>query len=224
MELYRTAGFDPERVRTTQTYEAIERTSGNYHQSQYYLQTVTKTAVVSHIVSNHFWFILETNRTLKDGARAYTAGFLWTNTNPNWTWSGIGGMGGSSRRKMRCRVDVPPGTQLVVDRSPVYPNTKCQFDEDRTSVFPDVLLPPGEFEIVSVKRYQTEGGEAADSDSDEDGDDLADRDVTRVSAVEGRPQRTVLDDEEYAQWMLMEATEFIDVRLKVLRTMVFPEL
>lgn len=173
--------------------QAFRRTSGNSHQSQYYLKTTEAPYTVTHINSgDRFWGMDEPSE-IEQGTTVYTNGFLWCNTSPNWMWT--------SRYEgttlIRCRIEVPVGTQVVVDRSPANINNMCKVDEERTSIFPDVLLPPGQFTITSVQRY---------TDKCESG-------AARGHSIGGRELR----DEEYAARMLLSdnVSEFVDVRLTV---------
>ena len=201
-ELYRTEDFDTSTPTRSDSGKAFVRSFDNTHKSQYYLQTVTRSTVVTHIISNGlFWNIMENDTQLKPGMLAYTYGLLWCNTSPNWTWKTS-----SEDTTARCRIELPPGTQVVVDRSPVYGGKDCQFDDNRTSLFPDVLLPPGEFEIVSVRRYQDE---EADPDPEADGEfELLKSDKTHSGDA-------VMSDKEYAARMLTNVSYFIDVNLRL---------
>ena len=212
-ELYRNDEFDANQPLESYDDEAFKHTYSNKHQSQYYLQTVTKPTTVTHIIRDgRFWDIMEENKRLHKGELAYTRGFLWCNTSPNWTWRS-----GTDGTTMRCRIELPENTQIVVDRSPVFGGSSCQFDEHRTSLFPDVLLPPGEFEIVSVKRYRSEDERKSDAED-------VDYDVEVLKPEERRPDSVVLSDEEYAARMLKDVPNFVDVRLKSTRMMRLPDV
>lgn len=220
-ELYRNDGFDANEKLKSYDDEALKRAFNNKHQSQYYLQTLRKPTVVTHIISNgRFGGYFEDDEheqiRVEKGKLAYTYGFLWCNTSPDWSWK----TDTRSKAAMRCRIEIPENTQVVVDRSPVYgARDHCQFDEHRTSFFPDVLLPPGEFFIDSVKRYRAE-----DADESNDEDDVEIETMKRnLARVHLRPNRGVLSDEEYAARMLRDVDNFVDVRLKVTRMMRLPE-
>lgn len=217
-ELYRRDGFDASRKKTSSEGNAYERTTGNFHRQQYYLKTLTEPAAVSHIINDgEFFRFDEDDEHIVPQTTIYTHGFIWCNTSPNWMWKASDPHG----KLMRCRILLPVGTQVVVDRSPVYDN-ECQFDEARTSIFPDVLLPPGQFEITSVARYRDDG-----EDEDDDDDDMDYRDSANVVTLEPAPAKrvsTVMTDEEYAQSMLMDARKFVDVRLTATAMMRLPVL
>lgn len=176
---------------------------------------------VTHIISDgQFWDFMEKDYMIKEGMVVYTNGFLWCNTSPNWTWKG----GRGAKRLIRCRIELPENTQIVVDRSPVHGGTECQFDDKRTSVFPDVLLSPGEFQITSVTRYQTEKDDSESDDSADD-DDQADGMVQTVIPKQYRKWKSIeINDEEYAAHILTDVSKFVDVRLKVTKMMRLPSV
>ena len=171
----------------------------NAFQSQYYLLTIEVPVTVTHIVSDGaFWGRrTDVNTKIGPGVCAYTNGFLWCNTSPNWAWKASGD------KCLRCRIELPAGTQVVVDRSPTDDTNECEFDEQRYSIFPDVLLPPGVFNITSVDRY---------------------RGATETVVCDRfRPAAAVWTDAEYTQRMLMYADEFVDVQMEVTQMMRLPK-
>lgn len=213
-ELYRSDGMDTTDPIKSYDDEAFKHTFSNKHQSQYYLQTVSKLTTVTHIINGGEFWRMKKDEQIQQGELAYTTGFLWCNTSPNWTWKS-----GTDDTMIRCRIDLPESTQVVVDRSPVYGGSPCQFDDRRTSLFPDVLLPPGEFEIVSVKHYQSEDYSESEDESD------AEHDVKILKPEEYRFMASVeLSDEEYAARMLSNVSKFVDVRLKNTRMMRLPNV
>ena len=218
-ELYRSDGFAYED--TSQSYSdlAFRRTFNNTHLPQYYLKTTTaETTTVTHMAHDRFWGRRELQDRKADapinlGAPAYTHGFVWCNTYPNWTYNPRGKL----KLLIRCRIYLPKGTQVVVDRSPVYGDSgpECQFDDDRTSLFPDVLLPPAEFKIVSVQRYRSTTSTAVEADGE---------DVTAIKPQMHKLRYDVLTDEQYAQHVFESygADRLVDVCLKVTRMMQLP--
>lgn len=195
---------------------AIRFSYGNTHKPQYYFHTLQEAATVVHIITGgEFWFTGRSDigklKSHHVRSSAYTNGMLWCSTNPNWTWKT-----GTDDTIIRCSIDLPKGTQVVIDRSPVYGTLGQCLDGERLSLFPDVLLLPGEFRIGSVRRYKTE-----DFESDDDEDFECEEDKGEILGVsETRPSRTTpLNDREFAQLMLESVNNFIDVRLKVVRTM-----
>lgn len=217
-ELYRNNGFDANQPVKSYDDKAFKHAYGNKHRSQYYLQTVTKPTIVTHIIRDgRYWGILENDKRLQKGELAYTRGFLWCNTSPNWTWKSD-----TDDTMLRCRIELPEDTQVVVDRSPVYGGSHCQFDEHRTSLFPDVLLPPGEFEIISVKRYRSEDESKSDAEDAEDAEGV--EDDAEMLKPERRPDSIVWSDEEYAAHVLIDVPKFVDVRLKSTRMMRLPDV
>lgn len=218
-ELYRTDEF-PETPRPPKSYGKVLRSFGNVHKPQYYTHTLRKPATVVHIItSGNFWDDSDAYnwdpdmskiRTSHAGRVAYTTGILWCNANPNWTWNS-----GGDDTIIRCRIDLPAGTQVIIDRSPVYGGTECEFDDEGgRSFFPDVLLLPGEFIITDVKRYRSD-----DYDSDHASDTIESLD----SEEESGPPTAGMSDKEFAARRMLDTNNFIDVRLKVTRAMQVPE-
>ena len=235
-ELYRVDGFTSDDGSQTIKYkdEAFVRVYDNKLRSQYYLQTINAnggdaadaadaadptTATVTHIAHNRFWSHgeergEERGEELEKGVVAYSRGFLWCNASPNWTWDN---RPHTTRNVIRCQIQLPEGTQVVVDRSPVYgtDSMTCQFDRERTSRFPDVLLPPAKFEITSVKHYPAPKVRI---------DDAAFKKLQERMNSDRHDH--VLTDEEYAEHVFYvndNADEFIDVRLRVTHMMKLPQ-
>ena len=217
-ELYRTDGF-PEAPRPPVPSGKILKTSGNVHKPQYYTQTLKTPATVVHIVtSGEFWDTsdvpdwksdMDKLRTSHAGRVAYTTGILWCNSSPDWTWKSS-----ASDTIIRCRIDLPAGTQVIIDRSPVYGGFDCEFDDEgNRSRFPDVLLLPGEFRIKDVKRYRRE-----DYDSDYEEDTLESLDSEYTG-----PPTLGMSDREFASRRMEDAKNFLDARLEVVRMMRVPE-
>jgi hypothetical protein len=212
-ELYRTQGFEttnPEPSSVTPNL-AYQKVFDNKIQRQYYLQRVEQETTLTHIIlSGSFWNMEDDNQSIDTRTCAYTTGFVWCNTSPNWIWKKSDG----NEPLIRCRIVIPSNTQVVVDRSPVLAN-KCQFDKDSTSLFPDVLLPPGEFEIDSVVYYRSKKKQG-DQISEEDESKIieyVEQTDSNFSAV------TALTDNEYAAKMLSFCSEFVDVTMRVTRMM-----
>ena len=77
----------------------------------------------------------------------YTKGTLWTNIDPRWTWKHI------DFQCIRCRVKLPGGTQVIIDRSPTgYPVGNCTLPGGGPSKYADVLLPPAHIDKVVCYR------------------------------------------------------------------------
>jgi hypothetical protein len=121
---------------------------------------------------------------------------------------------------IRCRIDLPAGTQVIIDRSPVGGGYDCDLDESgRRSRFQDVLLLPGEFRITNLKGYKNK-----DSESNEEADDQAQDYIELLDTVYDEPPRsTVMSDNQFAHYMLQKTNNFLDVRLEVVRMMRVPE-
>ena len=195
------------------------------YRTQYYTQTLNADATVVHMVSGgEFWNEAQSGdphgpgklRTCHKGRPAYTTGMLWCNTSPNWQWKTSGDTA------IRCRIHLPAGTQVIVDRSPVFGSVNYCDPEGRKSQFPDVLLLPGEFEITDVKRYKKDDY-ASDDDKE---DDVAQKEKIQPRPVAGQKYvpGTEMTDEVYASRMLNRAVDnFLDVRLKVTRMMRVPD-
>ena len=216
-ELYRTDGF-PETPHQAKPSGKVMHALGNVHKPQYYTYTLKNPATVVHIItSEEFWDNYDLPvwepgmnklRTSHSGRLCYTTGILWCNSSPDWSWKSEG-----NDTMIRCRIDLVAGTQVLIDRSPVYSSRECEFDDEGSrSVFPDVLLLPGEFKITDVKRYKQE-----DYDSEYEGDTIESLDSEDTS-----PPTVGMSDKEFASRMMEDAMNFIDVRLRVVRMMQVP--
>ena len=86
------------------------------------------------------------------GDTAYTTGYIWTSTDPRWVWRVSGA------HYTCCRIDVPAGKQVIVDRAPTMPRP-CKHDNDKISYFPDVLISAGKFTVVAVSKFRPGGGD-----------------------------------------------------------------
>ena len=129
-----------------------------YVTPQYRLHTLKSEATLLHVTGAFGEEALsegeEGYEIPEVGDIAYTNGFIWTSTNPRWIWRGNGG------QYTRCRIDVPAGTQVIVDRAPVSGSlNSCQADNGKISYFPDVLLSAGKFTVVAVSKFKAGGGE-----------------------------------------------------------------
>lgn len=217
-ELYRQDGFDESNAPTSRAQEAFRQTTGNRHRRQYYLKTLTKADTVSHIIRDgEFFSDREEDNNLKVGMDVYSYGFVWCNTNPNWTWKTE-----DEGKAMRCRIHLPAGTQVIMDRSPVYAGyNTCQFDTQRESLFPDVVLPPGKFEITSVTRYRRKGDVIKRRDNNDT--DYINNIKSVVELAPGTHNMNVMvTDAQYAQHMLDTVRKFVDVQLSTRALMVLP--
>jgi hypothetical protein len=141
------------------------------------------------------------------GDVCYTNGFVWTNPEKHWAWKS-----GNGEINMRVRIEIPVGTQVVIDRAPVYGGSDCQFDEKRSSLFPDVLLGPAEFRVMEVKRYRST------QDDYEDSEEPSDRFLYVEPLERGLPE----SDREYAQRRVFDNHEFADVRVAMVRQVKVP--
>ena len=177
---------------------------------QYKLKTVTQSTRLVHIItSESFGHTKEGTEDVdfpSAGSKWYTNGMIWTNTNPQWEWSGRGQIC-SGERMFRCRIDVPADTQVVLDLSPVK-RRECELVNGRTSVFPDVLLPPAEFAVQKVTRYMQE----VDDEENMDG-------VVYVSPPKKMDES---EDFAYARRVLSSTREFVDVELSLTKSMILP--
>lgn len=200
-ELYRTEGFDPSSAIRDDQYYVFTETFSNAHGNQYKILTLKTPTVVTHVINGgHFWNMSPGDPlhgpvkglqidNIQAGMNAYTAGFLWANTYPNWTWKG-----GGTKIIARCKIQLPAGSQVLLDYAPVF-DEDCQTPEENLSMFPDVLIPPSKFQILSVKRY-TAGKEQEE----------APRRLSRTS---------VWTEQEYANQMLEDNKLFVDIQLRV---------
>lgn len=185
-----TSAPDPKTPVEKREGQAFRTTRDHNYQPQYYLQNVTQEVKVIHFITDgKFWDTgrLSDEKNLNkfdEGDLAYTHGFVWCNTNPKWSW------GGNNPSVVRCTIILPKHTQVVVDRGPTSGlGNMCQFDENNTSLYPDVLLPPGEFEILSAEYYRTKN---ADYSSDDDHMDCQDAEANvSVHHVMGKSEQLV---------------------------------
>ena len=189
--------------------EAFVRGDREHVIPQYHLTTVTAPETLVHIIADEEFSIYD-GLYPSVGQRWYTNGMIWTNTDPRWEWDGRAGLG-SNERKWRCRIEIPEGTQVIMDRSPVH-RRLCQLPDGMFSVFPDVVLAPGAFEVKGVTRYKMRGGGAKDEEA-------------VVYLDEGAEDKDS-EDEAYARRFLGENTdaEFVDVHLLLRQSMVLPAL
>ena len=205
---------------------AYEVAQNNDLKRQYYLHRTKKMepAVIHIITTGEFWENeweeeevdytppKDSNYGLAVGKRAYTNGFVWCSTYPNWDWKT-----NASEKTIRCRIEIPANTQVVVDRSPSV-NNDCEFkDGEMKSLFPDVLLPPGEFCIISIQRYRRP---VVNDEKEEPG-------YTYLEPIDRydhplSPGR-LLHDNEFAARALDYTSEFIDVRMHPVWMMELPE-
>lgn len=218
-ELYRPVDPKPSGGLGSYPDEAFKRAWGNTHRRQYYLKTLTEAHTVTHIIDDGEFFKMDKkDNTPTVGEYVYSCGFLWCNTNPNWTWRmNHGG------KAIRCRIHLPAGTQVIMDRAPVYADSnQFKFDETRKSPFPDVVLPPGRFEITKVTRYRS--NEDADNRRDE-GDPHYVNNTDDVTGLDGKRHKTkvVLDNTQYAEHVLQDLSKFVDVELSTSALMVLPQ-
>ena len=87
--------------------------------------------------------------------------------------------------------------------------------KESISIFPDVLLPAGEFKVISVTKYRsTEEVYESDDEVDEDPDSFVKLDPLK----NGVP----LNDVEYAQHRLYDVKTFIDIKLELVRSVMLP--
>ena len=191
--------------------EAFVRRFDNQVKPQFYLRTVERAAILSHIQPDGvFWSAMwdETPDPVV-GDVCYTNGFVWTNPNPRWAWKNR-----ADSRIIRVRIEIPAGTQVIVDRSPVYGGLPCEFDEYRESLFPDVLLGPAEFRVTDVVRYRSTQADYAYSDEPRE----------RFRYVDPRDRGVAVSDVEYAELRVQSSYEFMDVRAVLLRQIKVPSV
>lgn len=181
---------------------------------QYCLKTVTTSETLVHIIPDDRFGYRNDGSDYGDdtvyprvGESWYTGGMIWTNADPDWEWSG---MWGDDDRKWRCRIEIPAGTQVIMDRSPVGLQW-CEMEDGKKSLFPDVLLAPGEFYVKSVTRYKTR-----DKDSnDEEG-------VVYLPAVDPDEKTDRFTDYHRRFLGSDPEREFVDVNLLLQSSMVLP--
>jgi hypothetical protein len=103
----------------------------------------------------------------------------------------------------RCQIELPAGSQVLLDRAPTYTDLECETPKGRLSMFPDVLLPPSKFTIVSVQRY-TAGAEQEDT-------------PRRLSPT------SVWSQQEYSKYILENNDVFVDIQLRLEASWKLPE-
>ena len=196
--------------RTKQADEAYVETYDNKEKLQYYLLTVRKRTTLVHIQrGGEFWDGREGLRAdPKVGDACFTNGILWTNPAPDWAWKSD-----PYKRTVRVRIDIPPKTQVVMDRAPVWGGFECQFDDDRTSLVPDVLLGPAEFKVIEVLHYRSSEKDYTNSKEES----------KTFKYVEPNDRGSVESDEGYAQRRVFDSNgEFMDVRVELVRQVKLP--
>ena len=92
----------------------------------------------------------------------------------------------------------------------------CEMENGKTSLYPDVLLPAGKFRITKITRFRTRSGR---SDTPGEGSDKGD--VVYLEQQRSYVEPAV-NDYEYAQNMLIDAKEFVDIKLMLEKSVVFP--
>jgi hypothetical protein len=194
--------------------QAFVRVVDNDAKPQYYLKQLEEPAVVVHIQNDgEFWELADDleGKLPTVNELVYSKGFIWTSPMPNWAWKNNG------EKLIRCRIHLSEGTQVVMDRSPVYP-TLCKLDEndESISIFPDVLLPAGEFKVISVTKYRSTK-EVYESDDEVDEDPSSFVKLTPIK--KGIPS----NDVEYAQHRLYDVNTFIDIELEIVRSVILPQ-
>lgn len=190
--------------------EAFVSRYDNQAKPQFYLLTTSHDAILSHIQPDGvFWDNMRMFSDInppKVGDMCYTNGFVWTNPSATWSWKNK-----SNKRMTRVRIDVSAGTQVVIDRAPVFGGVGCQFDE-RASLFPDVLLAPAEFTVTNVVRYRSTEEKYSKSD------ELPENFIYVSPVMRGKPK----NDLEYAKLRVFDVLEFMDVRVTMVRQIKLP--
>ena len=184
---------------------------------QYYLFVTHGVSTVSHIMLKGIFFaryeggeIIEVGDP-RVGETVYTSGFVWTNADPRWAWKTKEVK--KKNRVIRCTIEIPTGTQVVFDRSPVMAE-ECEMENEKISLYPDVLLPAGQFRITAITRYMTKSGRTDTPEEEE-------KDVVYLKEQRSYVEPTV-NDYEYAGNRLVDAEEFVDMRLMLEKSVVFP--
>jgi len=190
---------------------------------QYYLQETTEAHQVVHIVEDGiFWDRYENLGygnyvdvskkdafTVSQGDRVYTNSILWTNPSATWTWKNS-----SEKRALRCKINIPTQTQVIVDRSPVYGGTDCERAEDgRISKIPDILLAPAVFDVTSVKYFRSIKQPKEDAKLTQN----------MYTFVDPGHRGRITDDESYVKYMLQEVDEFVDVTMNMVSVLRLPQ-
>lgn len=148
--------------------------------------------------------------TVQMGNIAFTHSMLWCNPSPFWAWKNTSG----GKRALRCKINIPAGTQVIIDRSPVFGGTDCDPNGEpkRRSKLPDVLLAPAEFKVDSVQYYRTTKAKKEDAMLKQE----------LYTYVESGHKGRVVDDETYIKRTLEEVDEFIDVEMTIVNILRLP--
>lgn len=188
---------------------------------QYYLFVTQGPSTVSHLMLRGFFFDDfdgEDKIEVSDprvGKTVYTKGFVWTNADPRWAWKETR----KKKRVIRCVIKIPAGTQVVFDRSPVMA-ADCEMENGKLSLYPDVLLPAGKFQITGITTYMTTSGRT-DTPGGKEKPDQGGGNVVYLEKRSSYVEPTV-NDFEYAGNRLIDADEFVDIKLTLERSVVFP--
>jgi hypothetical protein len=198
-ELYSTRSAPPNSSEP-RANEAFARRYDNESKPQYYLQTIERPTTLYHIQSDGVFWNPQWDETPDPtvGETVFTNGFVWTHPSYSWAWKNEPGA-----RTIRVRIDVPAGTQVVVDRAPVFGGKRCQFDEGRESLVPDILLGPAMFRVTAMRRYRSTESDYSDSDE-------------RFEYVEPLERGVAADDLTYARLRLGATDEFVDVFVEMM--------
>ena len=182
---------------------------------QYYIHTLKRKATLSHIQPDgNFWsHIWKKSSFPKYGEMCYTNGFVWTNPNPRWQWKS----NDEDERIIRVKINIPEGNQVIIDRAPVDGGTDCQLENGHYSLFPDVLLAPAEFRVTHVMRYRSK--EVTYEDEEKSHEFLKYVKPRMVLRRNGE-----YNDLEYAESMVYDSNEFIDVSVEMTRQVELPEV
>lgn len=183
---------------------------GKDEKPQYRLVTVERQATLSHTVTHSMIWALNVadKADPKVDDFCFTNGFIWTNPAPDWAYKSD-----KRQRSIRVRVDIPPATQVIIDRAP-FAEKLCLFDTERVSIFPDVLLAPAKFRVTSVVHYRSDAKDYKTS-KDEPG-----RIYTYVT-----PSRSLgsTSDEDYAARRVFDSNgEFMDVGMELVQQVKLP--
>lgn len=189
----------------------------NGRRPQYGLMTVEKDTTLTHtLTGSSLWNMrLESSRGKQIvypevGDFCYTDGVIWTNPAPGW-----GHKSDPYEKFIRVRINIPAGTQVIIDRAPVYGGVPCRYDDDHTSVFPDVLLAPANFLVTSVLHYR----------SNKEQYEAAEEEPGFYKYVSPKPYGRAGSDEEYAELCVFASNgEFMDIRMTLLEQVKLPDV
>lgn len=202
-------------MRKEEEDHAYMQTWGNGRRPQYDLMTVGQKTTLTHTLTgssiwdSRMYVRREHIVDPKVDDTCFTNGVIWTNPAPGWAYKSDPNEG-----YIRVRIDIPPGTQVIIDRAPVYGGVPCRYDDDHTSVFPDVLLAPAKFVVTSVVHYRSNA---------EDYNATTEKPARSYTYVTPARNGSSTSDNDYAARRVFDSNgELMDVRMTLVQQVELP--